>query len=331
MPSSRTSSAPMAVRSRSKATGRTRPQSMTYAVKVDGSVQNSSDRDTALDRRGAHSLRRFEGSPAKPGDVWRGNFYRFNRDRDGEPEQLSWSPTMWPGFHQPARFGYLRFSGGCRRSHHERRSRNVSRSMQLLSSAPTSCLKRRLHGHGRQSRREGRTHRRRRRTSDCGAFEHSASRGPARGCCTCHGVIPTEATTRGRPSNWRLAGSRSTRSTCTAGAIRGRAVLSRGDRGLRRRCSALVRLAKSRQPSLPSSCSATAPAASLLRLHARAPGGARRAHLRELCLPGSSARYRAGGRQGAQPPRAARARAESARTRTSRAIRGGDRRCSTIR
>jgi hypothetical protein len=41
--------------------------------------------------------------------VWRGSFYRFNRDRGGEPEALSWSPTIFPGFHQPARFGYLRF------------------------------------------------------------------------------------------------------------------------------------------------------------------------------------------------------------------------------
>jgi hypothetical protein len=47
----------------------------------------------------------------RDGDVWRVNFYRFNRDSGAVVEQLSWSPTIWPGFHQPNRFGYLRFGG----------------------------------------------------------------------------------------------------------------------------------------------------------------------------------------------------------------------------
>ena len=84
---------------------------MTFAVQVDGSVQNSSDRD----RRWTVEVRiPFVDLKARTpgrGDVWRGNFYRYNRDHDGEAEQLSWSPTIWPGFHQPTRFGYLRFSG----------------------------------------------------------------------------------------------------------------------------------------------------------------------------------------------------------------------------
>ena len=74
-----------------------------------------------------------------------------------------------------------------------------------------------------------------------------------------------------------------------------------------------------------SSCSATAPAACLVPLRARAPGRAGRAHLRELRVPGAGARLRAGGAQGAQPRRAARPRASSSRTRTSRAIRSGRR------
>ena len=49
----------------------------------------------------------------------------------------------------------------------------------------------------------------------------------------------------------------------------------------------------------------------LLGLHARAPGGARRLHLRELRLPGLRARLRARRRQGAQPRRPARPRAEA--------------------
>jgi len=86
--------------------------SMTYAVRVDGSVQNSSDRDQRWTVEVRIPFADLKVPTPQPGDVWRGSFYRFNRDRDGDPEPLSWSPTMLPGFHQPARFGYLRFSGG---------------------------------------------------------------------------------------------------------------------------------------------------------------------------------------------------------------------------
>jgi hypothetical protein len=85
--------------------------SMTYAVRVDGSVQNSTDRDQRWTVEVRIPFSDLEVPTPQPGDVWRGSFYRFNRDRDGDPEPLSWSPTMLPGFHQPARFGYLRFSG----------------------------------------------------------------------------------------------------------------------------------------------------------------------------------------------------------------------------
>ena len=83
---------------------------MTFAVRVDGSVQNSSDRDQRWTVEVRIPFADLKVPTPQPGDVWRGSFYRFNRDHDGEPEQLSWSPTILPGFHQPARFGYLRFS-----------------------------------------------------------------------------------------------------------------------------------------------------------------------------------------------------------------------------
>lgn len=84
---------------------------MTFAVKVEGSVQNSTDRDQRWTVEVRIPFADLEVDTPARGEVWRGNFYRFNRDRDRETEQLSWSPTIWPGFHQPARFGYLRFSG----------------------------------------------------------------------------------------------------------------------------------------------------------------------------------------------------------------------------
>ena len=82
---------------------------MTYAVRVDGTVQNSSDRDQRWTVEARIPFADMKVPAPARGDVWRGNFYRFNRDHDGEPEEISWSPTVWPGFHQPNRFGYLRF------------------------------------------------------------------------------------------------------------------------------------------------------------------------------------------------------------------------------
>lgn len=84
---------------------------MTFAVRVDGSVQHSGDRDQRWTVEARVPFADLNVRTPERGEVWRGNFYRFNRDSDGEPEQLSWSPTVWPGFHQPTRFGYLRFSG----------------------------------------------------------------------------------------------------------------------------------------------------------------------------------------------------------------------------
>jgi hypothetical protein len=85
---------------------------MTFAVKADGTVQDSNDRDERWTVETRIPFADLKVGMPKSGDVWRGNFYRFNRDRDQDAEQLSWSPTIWPGFHQPARFGYLRFAGG---------------------------------------------------------------------------------------------------------------------------------------------------------------------------------------------------------------------------
>jgi hypothetical protein len=82
---------------------------MTHAVKVDGTVQNPADTDRTWTVEVRVPFADLNTATPKSGDVWRGNFYRFNRDRDRAPEQLSWSPTIWPGFHQPNRFGYLRF------------------------------------------------------------------------------------------------------------------------------------------------------------------------------------------------------------------------------
>ena len=45
----------------------------------------------------------------KPGDVWRGNFFRIDHGTNQPAEASSWSPTRSPQFHHPNRFGSIVF------------------------------------------------------------------------------------------------------------------------------------------------------------------------------------------------------------------------------
>jgi Carbohydrate-binding family 9 len=53
----------------------------------------------------------------EPPRLWRANFYRIERPRDGEPEFSAWSPTLAQpaDFHRPARFGVLELEGSSSR------------------------------------------------------------------------------------------------------------------------------------------------------------------------------------------------------------------------
>jgi len=53
-----------------------------------------------------------------PPPVWRANFFRIERPRDGEHEFSCWSPTLAdpPDFHKPASFGRLVLGGAAWRS-----------------------------------------------------------------------------------------------------------------------------------------------------------------------------------------------------------------------
>jgi hypothetical protein len=82
---------------------------MKSAVKLKGTASNSSDQDEMWQVEVSLPFADLGESTPKPEAVWRANFYRFNRAKDRSPELLSWSPTLLPGFHQPARFGYLEF------------------------------------------------------------------------------------------------------------------------------------------------------------------------------------------------------------------------------
>ena len=82
---------------------------MLSAVKLKGTAGNASDRDEAWVVEVAIPFSDLGQAAPKPGDTWRANFYRFNRGKDKPVEKLAWSPTLLPGFHQPARFGFLEF------------------------------------------------------------------------------------------------------------------------------------------------------------------------------------------------------------------------------
>ncbi len=82
---------------------------MKSAVKVKGTVGNSTDKDEFWQVEVMIPFSDLGRSAPKPKEVWRANFYRFNRGKGQPVELLSWSPTMLPGFHQPSRFGFLEF------------------------------------------------------------------------------------------------------------------------------------------------------------------------------------------------------------------------------
>ncbi len=82
---------------------------MKSAVKLAGTAGNSSDRDEFWQVEVVIPFADLARQSPKPKDVWRANFYRFNRGNGQPAEGVAWSPTLLPGFHQPARFGYLEF------------------------------------------------------------------------------------------------------------------------------------------------------------------------------------------------------------------------------
>jgi len=83
---------------------------MKSAVKLKGTPNDSNDKDEFWQVEVMLPFVDLGQTTPKAGDVWRGNFYRFNRTKGLPVEQLSWSPTLLPGFHQPSRFGFLEFA-----------------------------------------------------------------------------------------------------------------------------------------------------------------------------------------------------------------------------
>ena len=82
---------------------------MKSAVKLRGTPANSDDKDELWQVEVSIPFADLGEKTPQPGDVWRGNFYRFNRTKGVEAELLSWSAPMLRGFHQPVRFGHIEF------------------------------------------------------------------------------------------------------------------------------------------------------------------------------------------------------------------------------
>jgi hypothetical protein len=82
---------------------------MTNAVKVKGTLNDSSDKDQFWQVEVRLPFAELGQPSPKAKAVWHANFYRYNRTKGLPEELLSWSPTLSPGFHEPGRFGYLEF------------------------------------------------------------------------------------------------------------------------------------------------------------------------------------------------------------------------------
>ncbi|HIG30264.1 MAG TPA: hypothetical protein EYQ50_21670 [Verrucomicrobiales bacterium] len=82
---------------------------MKHAVHVEGSVQNSSDSDEYWQIEVKIPFKDLGRSTPKQNETWRAGFYRFNRTGKDQVEHLSWSPTRSSSFHEPHKFGYLKF------------------------------------------------------------------------------------------------------------------------------------------------------------------------------------------------------------------------------
>ena len=84
-------------------------KTMRSKVKVSGSVSDSSNRDDKWTVEAVIPFVDLGVAPPGSGVEWRANFYRFNRGGQVGVEKQSWSPTLDSSFHQPSRFGVLRF------------------------------------------------------------------------------------------------------------------------------------------------------------------------------------------------------------------------------
>jgi hypothetical protein len=85
------------------------PPNIISAVVVEGRLSGKADKDKEWRVEAAIPFAELETGAPRPGDVWRANFYRYNRTSGKETEFLAWSPTCTKTFHEPNRFGFIQF------------------------------------------------------------------------------------------------------------------------------------------------------------------------------------------------------------------------------
>jgi cellulose/xylan binding protein with CBM9 domain len=82
-----------------------------WAVKVNGTVNNSTDKDKGWTVELSLPLKEAVTAPHLPpneDDKWRLNLYRI--EKKPKEEYSAWSPTLVSSYHTPARFGEITFS-----------------------------------------------------------------------------------------------------------------------------------------------------------------------------------------------------------------------------
>ncbi len=82
-----------------------------WAVKVNGTINNSTDQDKGWTVELSMPLKEAITSahmPPHDGDKWRLNLYRI--EKKPKEEYSAWSPTLNASYHTPARFGEITFS-----------------------------------------------------------------------------------------------------------------------------------------------------------------------------------------------------------------------------
>jgi hypothetical protein len=81
---------------------------MEHAVTVDGTVQDSSDRDRSWQGEVRIPFSALEVDSPTKGDVWRANIYRYSRNEGAELINMAWNPTL-SHYHEPTAFGKFIF------------------------------------------------------------------------------------------------------------------------------------------------------------------------------------------------------------------------------
>jgi len=83
-------------------------KNMKHKVVVDGKLNGSAEKDVEWRVEAAIPFADLNEKTPSKSDVWRGNFYRYNRTGK-DVEYCAWSPTRLESFHEPSRFGEITF------------------------------------------------------------------------------------------------------------------------------------------------------------------------------------------------------------------------------